>query len=411
MPKKPNRVLSAIILTVFIDQMGVGMVLPIAAPLLMAPSSGLFGAGTPAGIRSVWLGLLLGSFSIAQFFGAPILGSLSDRFGRKKLFLISVAGTCLGYLLFGYGIVTRNLWICFAGRILDGFTGGNISIAMAAVSDITGPQDRSRNFGLIGMTFGLGFILGPFLGGILSNPSVLSWFSLATPFWFAAAWCGGNLILIRFLFVETLHDRVRSPVRAAASLNHIRMVLRNRDWTRIFLVMFLIVFGFNFFTQFFQVFLIERFHFNATGIADLFAYTGLCLALSQGLANRPLSRRYPPGKLVWITALLCGLTFPLLLVPSQAWGIYLVVPLIALFTGINTPNLIAVVSSLAGPGQQGQILGVRQSVQALAMALPPILAGLLTEMEVSLPVWAAAFFTIAGWLVWALRKPQKIRFP
>ena len=411
MPRSQNRVLSAIVLTVFIDQMGVGMVLPIAAPLLMSPSSGLFAAATSAAGRSVWLGLLLGSFPIAQFFGAPILGALSDRFGRKKLFLASVAGTCLGYLLFGYAIMTRNLWLCFAGRMLDGFTGGNISIAMSAVADITEPKDRSRNFGLIGMTFGLGFILGPFIGGVLSNSTLVSWFSLETPYWFAAAMCGANLVLIRILFSETLRSPFRTPVRAGASLNNIRMVFRNREWTRLFLVMFLIVFGFNFFTQFFQVFLIERFQFNSTGIADLFAYTGLWLALSQGIANRALTRRYPPGKLVWITALLCALSYPLLLVPSHAWGIYLVVPLIALFTGINTPNLIALVSGQGGPGDQGMILGIRQSVQAIAMAVPPILAGLLTAVRVSLPVWAAAFFTIAGWMVWAGWKPKNIKSP
>jgi DHA1 family tetracycline resistance protein-like MFS transporter len=401
------RLLIPVILTVFIDQLGMGIVIPIAAPLLMDPSSGMFPSHASASTRSIILGLLLGSFSIAQFFGAPLLGSLSDRFGRKKLFLLSIAGTCVGYLFFARAISEKILWLCFVSRILDGFTGGNISIAMSAIADITAPRDRARNFGLIGMTFGLGFILGPFIGGKLADPSLVSWFSMATPYWFAAILSALNLIAIWLLFNETLQKPKKVTVSLLASFNYIRIALRDATLKRVLMVMFLVVFGFNFFTQFFQVFLIEKFRFNASGIANLFAFIGLCLALTQGLANGPLSRHFSPRKLVWISALLCGMTYPFLLLPSHGAAIYLVVPFIAFFTGINTPNMIAVISGMGGPEEQGVLLGIRQSVQALAMAIPPIIAGFITVIGISLPVWAAAICTLAGWLLFAKQGKKK----
>lgn len=403
--KKPS--LFPLVFTVFIDQMGMGIVIPIAAPLLMMPSAGMLHLHAALPARSIVLGFLLGSFSIAQFFGAPILGTLSDRYGRKKLFLLSIAGTAVGYLLFALGIEEKSLWLCFASRLLDGFTGGNISIAMSSIADISAPSDRAKNFGLIGMTFGLGFILGPFIGGKLADPSLVSWFGLSTPYWFAACLSVVNLLLILGFFRETLTQRSSAKSSLGMGIRQLKEAFTNPVRRQVFGVMFLIVFGFNFFTQFFQVFLIHRFAYTPSDIADLFAYIGLWLAFTQGLVNRPLSKFCSPRALVSFSALLCAIAYPFLLVPTKSSGIYLVVPFIALFTGINTPNLAAVISVLGGAKEQGSLLGMRQSVQAMSMALPPIFAGFMTAISVSLPIWAAAAFTLAGWLVFDLTHRQK----
>ena len=135
---------------------------------------------------------------MAQFFGAPILGAMSDRFGRKKILILSLVGTCIGYLFFGAGIAAASLITLFISRAIDGFTGGNISIALSAIADISDPKEKAKNFGLIGMAFGLGFILGPYIGGKLADPSVVGWFTHSTPFWFAAALTFLNIILVTF---------------------------------------------------------------------------------------------------------------------------------------------------------------------------------------------------------------------
>jgi DHA1 family tetracycline resistance protein-like MFS transporter len=386
-----------IILTVFLDLLGLGMVIPIAAPLLLSPATGMLPSGYGFSERSIVLGFLLGVFSIAQFIGAPVLGALADRYGRKKLLLLSIAGTLVGYILFAAGIIERSIVLCFASRLLDGFTGGNISIAMSAIADVTEEKDRAKNFGLIGMSFGLGFILGPFAGGVLSDPQLVSWFNYATPYLFAAILSLFNIGVMLLVFRETLVIHKAGAVRLWTGFSNLGKAFASRDTRNIFAVLFLLVFGFNFFTQFFQVFLIHKFSFTASDIAWLFAYIGLWLALAQGLVTRPLSQKYPPATLVSVTALLGAAVFPLLLLPHQSWWLYLIVPFIAVFNGVNTPNLTAVISMQADKDGQGSILGIRQSVLSAAMAIPPIIAGFITSVDVSLPIWAAGLSTFAGW--------------
>lgn len=394
---KQAKSLWPIFLTVFLDLLGLGIVIPIAAPLLLTPSQGMLPLSAGMSERSIVLGFLLGVFSLAQFFGAPVLGALADRYGRKKLLLLSLTGTLAGNVLFALGIRYQRLDWCFASRILDGFTGGNISIAMSAIADVSDEKSRSRNFGLVGMSFGLGFILGPFLGGILSDPKLVSWFTFATPYWFSSMLGLANIAVMLLVFRETLQHRNETPIRPFSGIRNISRALRDTKLRLIFSVVFLMVFGFNFFTQFFQVFLIHRFAFGARDIAYLFAYIGLWLAFTQGGLNRPLSKRFSPETLCERTALLSALSFPLLLLPGRAAWLYLVVPLIAVFNGINTPNLTAVVSLQAGSREQGAMLGMRQSVMSLAMAIPPIAAGLITTLNASLPIWAAAVCTLAAW--------------
>lgn len=398
-----------IFLTVFLDLLGLGIVIPIAAPLLLSPAQGMLPASDSESTRSIMLGLLLGVFSLAQFFGAPILGALADRYGRKKLLLVSLAGTLAGNVLFALGILYRRLDWCFASRVLDGFTGGNISIAMSAIADVSDEKSRSRNFGLVGMSFGLGFILGPFLGGILSDRHLVGWFTYATPYWFSAVLGLANILVMLLVFRETLQHPNAAPIRPFSGIRNISKAVRDPKLRLLFSVVFLMVFGFNFFTQFFQVFLIHRFAFTASDIAYLFAYIGLWLALTQGGINRPLSNRYSPEQLCTWSALLSALSFPLLLLPGHAGWLYLVVPLTAIFNGINTPNLTAVVSLQVGPKEQGSILGIRQSIMSLAMAIPPIAAGYLTGFDARLPIWAAACCTLAAWAVFqfgVLRHPE-----
>lgn len=396
---KHKNPLIPIFITVFLDLLGLGIVIPIAAPLLLTTSEGMLPAAMEFSTRSILLGFLLGIFSIAQFIGAPILGTLADKYGRKKLLLLSIAGTLAGYILFAIGIMERNITLCFVSRALDGFTGGNISIAMSAIADVSEEKDKARNFGLVGMSFGLGFILGPFLGGILADPHLVSWFNFATPYWFTSILTLCNILIILRLFPETLRHPKDARISLGTGFRNFGKAFRDVRLRSIFGVLFLMVFGFNFFTQFFQVFLIQKFQYSVTDIAYLFGYIGLWLALTQGILIRPLTKRFKPSPLVSSSALLCALAFPILLVPQQSWWLYLIVPLVSIFSGVNTPNLTAIISAQAGPEDQGSIMGMRQSVQSVAMAIPPIVAGFITTLDISLPIWAAAVFTLGGWLL------------
>jgi len=170
--KKKNSSILTIFFTVFIDLLGLGIVIPILPALIINPTANLLPFDTAFSQRTIIYGFLIASYPIMQFFGAPLLGTLADRFGRKKILSISLLGTWAGYVLFIIGILTQDIYLLFIGRSIDGFTGGNISIAQSAISDISTPENKSRNFGLVGMAFGLGFVIGPYIGGKLSDPKL-----------------------------------------------------------------------------------------------------------------------------------------------------------------------------------------------------------------------------------------------
>ncbi|MCB2290558.1 MFS transporter [Clostridium sp. CS001] len=410
--KNKNLTIIPIFFTVFLDLLGLGIVIPILPAVLLDPRSAVLPFSYDFSTRTLIYGFLIASFPLAQFFGAPILGSLADQKGRKKLLTVSLLGTLLGYILFALGIIYNNIYLLFIGRILDGFTGGNISIAQSAIADISTPETKSRNFGLIGMAFGLGFIIGPYIGGKLADPTIVSWFTYATPFWLSVILTSINILLVLLYFPETLVNATKSAkVSALTGFKNIKKAFTYKDLRTMFLVGFLLTVGFNFFTQFFQVFLIGKFHFNQSKIGDLFAYMGIWIALSQGIFLRPLSKKFTPMSILSVSIILLALMFPMLLIPSKAIGIYFIIPFIAIFQGLTQPNSTAIISNLADTDKQGEILGINQSIMSLAQAIPPIIAGFITSISLNLPTIFAAGSTLVAWLVFRIFfvKQQKLK--
>lgn len=409
--KTKKSPLLTIFFTVFLDMLGVGIVIPVIAPLMLDPNHHMLAEDVSIHTRTILLGFLIATYPLAQFFGAPMLGALSDRFGRKKLLFISLIGTLIGYVLFATAILEQNIYLLFFSRLLDGFTGGNISIALSAISDSSDEKSKAKNFGMVGAAFGLGFILGPYIGGKLADPSILSWFNAATPFWFAAILTGINLVFVLTIFPETLLERRNTRVSVLTGFQNIAKAFKLTHLRTIFLVVFLLTLGFNFFTQFFQVFLINKFNFSISNIADMFAYIGIWIVIAQGGLQRPLSKKYSPLKILQISAIALGIALPMLLLPSQSKYIFFVLPFIAIFQGLTQPNITSLVSSQAGKDEQGQILGINQSIQSLGMAIPPIIASYINLVNINLPIATASFCIIVGWLILILffrsKKTQK----
>ncbi len=406
--KQRSSPLLPLFLVVFIDLLGFGIIIPIVGVLFLDPSHGLFPDGTALATRTFMMGLFLASYAICSFFSAPIMGMLSDRHGRKKLLLVSIAGTFIGYALIAYAISEKSLALLFLGRIIDGLTGGNISIAQSAIADLSDEKSKAKNFGLIGMAFGLGFIAGPFIGGKLSDPSVVSWFNFTTPFWFSAALSGLNLILLFFVFNETLRTHKEGKLDFFQGVKNVKRAFAMPNLRVMFLVIFLFSLGFSFFTQFFQVFLIEKFKFNQSQIGDFFALLGVFAALTQGIVVRQTASRYLPAKILSIALFGLSITFLLFLIPSQAYWLYAIIPLQALFQGLSFPNSLAIVSNLADRQSQGEVLGLNSSVQSLGMALPPLIAGVISAVDYTLPTLAASACLLLAWFVFVfVFKPKQ----
>lgn len=392
-----------LLLTIFIDLLGVGIVIPVLAPLFLSPF-GILPADFTYQQGSLLVGLVSASYPIAQFFGAPILGALSDRFGRKPLLILSLIGTMLGYLIFGIGVLTGSLWLLFLGRILDGFTGGNISIAQSAIADMSKQEDRARNFGFIGMAFGLGFILGPYIGGKLVDPSIISWFNNSTPYFFTAILTLLNIFSVGFFFKETIKEKINRKFSIFTGFHNLVKAFSFVELRNLFVISFLLAFGFNFFSQFFNAFLIEKFNISPSQSGDIFAFMGFMIAIVQGGILPQVTKRFKAPTILRYSILGIVLGFGLMLLPNKLSEVYFVLPILAVFQGLTQPNITALISLQGKDNSQGDILGSNQSINSIAQAIPPIISGFIFSINISLPIITAAIFTLIAWLVLIVTK-------
>lgn len=402
--RKENKpLLFTLFLITFIDLLGVGIVIPVLPVIFF--STDILPATVSNATRTFLLGLLIASFPFAQFFGAPILGTLSDQVGRKKVLLFSLFGTFIGYILFAFGIAYTNIYLLFASRLLDGFTGGNISIVQSAIADVSTPQTKVKNFGIIGMAFGLGFILGPFIGGKLTDTSLVSWFTHATPFWFAACLVFFNLILVCLYFKETLHvkqkldEKQEKRIHLFTGFQNIKKAFMHQDLRVLFFVIFLMNFGWSFFTQFFQVFLYHKFSFTSSDIGTYFAYVGLWIAIAQGVVVRFVSSIFAPHKVLRVSILATALVLLIITLPNEALYLYLTVPFMAIFFGMTSPNFSTMLSNAADAHTQGEIMGIQQSLLSLSFTIPPLIAGIVITWGISLPILLASGTIFTTWCV------------
>lgn len=388
---------------------GIGIIIPILAPIVFDFSNGILPATMNASSRALILGIIVSAYPLAQFFSTPILGALSDNYGRKKLLILSLAGTFIGYILFAIGILEKNIYLLLVSRTIDGFTGGNISIAMSSIADVSDEKSKAKNFGLIGMTFGFGFVIGPYIGGKLADPSIVSWFDFTTPFWFAAILSLINIGMLGFFFKETLKEKIHTKVDVFTGVKNIVKGFKIENLRVLFLTIFVMTLGFNFFTQFFQVYLIQKFDYSHSQIADLFAYTGLWIAFTQGIITRKMGNHFKSEKILKITLLTLSIALISLLIPNQSKYIYLILPFVAISNGLTMPNQSALVSNMTEKSKQGEILGINQSIQSLGSAIPPIIAGVIVSIDKILPITVSATCVFIAWLIFLVFfKPQKL---
>lgn len=356
--------LLVIFVTIFIDLVGFGIVIPV---LPFYVESTKFNA-TPRAV-----GLLFASYSVMQLIFSPILGRLSDRYGRRPVLLLSLIGTGIGFVILGFA---TTLWMLFAGRILDGITGGNISTAQAYIADITTPEERAKGMGIVGAAFGLGFIFGPPIGGILSR------WGIAVPFLFAAAMAFANAILLYFTLPETV--TADHPARARTSESRWELLRRSLKQSRlafVLLIYFLFVVAFSIMTTTFALYTMYRFGYDAQHNGYLFLFIGTIAAVVQGTLIGRLAKRFGEIPLVVTGALL--FTISLFIVPfvgPHAGGLaalLMITGTLAVGNSLATPALTSLSSKSVGRSEQGSVLGVTQSAASLARVVGPVLSAFL----------------------------------
>jgi len=365
--------LLVIFITVFIDLVGFGIVIPVLP---------FYVEGTKFNASPRMVGLLFASYSIMQLIFTPVLGRLSDRYGRRPVLFLSLLGTSAGFFILGFA---TKLWMLFAGRIIDGITGGNISTAQAYIADVTTKENRAKGMGLIGAAFGLGFVFGPAIGGVLSRWDInfggYHIPGISVPLIFAGALAFANATLLYFVLPETVTpDHPARESAATARWSQLFKALHQSRLAFVLLIYFLFVVAFSIMTSSFGLFTLYRFGFDAHDTGWIFAFVGVIGAIIQGGLIGRLVKMFGEIPLVIVGALLFTASLVLIPLTGPQTGLAALLGVGAAFAvgnGLATPSLTSLASKSAGAGEQGGVLGVTQAVASLARVTGPLISAAL----------------------------------
>ena len=367
-----------IFVTVFVDLLGFGIIIP-----LLPFYAESFGASALA------IGLLGTSFSLMQFLFSPIWGRWSDRIGRKPIILVGLLGSCLSYVTLA---LANTLALLFIARIVGGIAGANIPTAQAYIADITTPENRARGMGLVGAAFGLGFIFGPALGGLLSR------FSPETPMWCAAALCFANFVAAWFLLPES---RVVSvATKTLGRMEAFRQAMGKPAILLVLSLYFLVTMAFSAFEATFALFTEARFGFTAASIGFLFAFIGVIIAVIQGVLIGRVVKRVGERKVIPVAIAAIAISIGMLPFVWSVPTLLVALGLLAMGMGFNNPSLSSMVSKLSHEDDQGGILGLASSVASLGRVVGPAWGGYMYDaFGMTTPYLSAAGLMFVAFLV------------
>ncbi|GIV11706.1 MAG: tetracycline resistance MFS efflux pump [Fimbriimonadales bacterium] len=384
-----RRALLAVFLTIFVSLVGFGIVIP-----LLPFYAQKFQAS------ELEIGLLFASFSAAQLLAAPILGDWSDRYGRRPVLILSLLGSAASFVMLA--LAPNMLWL-FLSRVLDGFTGGNITTARAYIADISPPEKRAKNFGLIGAAFGLGFILGPALGGGLAH------FGLAVPAWAAAAM---SLLAAGYAFFALPETAHLTHAKRPSPWREMPITLTRSAVARLLWVNFILWVGFSIYQTTFPLFAHLRFGLGTVQIGYVLAIVGAVSALSQVLLVGRVVHRFGEKH-----TLLAGVLLNIIGLTGAAFThslplFYLLVGVASVGGSLALPSLTSLISQSAAPVEQGRVQGVAGSLESFARIVAPIWGNGALGYSSALPyASAAALLVVAGLILLGLRPAVPPRNP
>ena len=395
-----NKTKFLILFTVFIDILGIGIIIP-TLPFYVESF----------GVSNLVVTALFGVFALLSFFSAPVLGALSDKYGRRPVLLISIASTALGWILFA---AARSVTLLFIGRIIDGLAAGNIGTAQSSLADIAkDPKERASNMGLIGMMFGIGLIIGPALGGLLGT------LGQTVPFWFVAIMATINFILAIFIFPETRMvkkeeapalplvsieidhnqpvEKVHVSKKLLKALNPFTPIIdsvKNPKTRMLFIVLFLFSLSIGIPQSIFSLNMAQTFSLSQTIIGVIIAIVGVIIGLNQVLLRKVLLKKFSEKQLAFVFIGILGIGAALM--GTSVLVIYIIGLVInTIGHGVTRATTSSMVANI-DPEKRGEYIGMMNSVMSLAMVIGPIIALLVQNKSLSYPYFLAAIVAVVG---------------
>jgi MFS transporter, DHA1 family, tetracycline resistance protein len=409
MRSQTRRILIPYSIVILFAYIGFALPLPILPEMFLDPERSII-PGATLHHKMILLGLVMASFPLGQFFGSPLLGRLSDRFGRKKVILLSLTGTTIGYLITALAVHLGSILGMFLGLALCGFCEGNVTIAQSVVADLTEKEEfqteKAVHFGYINIFISLGFIIGPLMGGQLADPTVCSWFTFATPFWVAACMTVIGMGIIYWGSKETLK---RKPEEKWRLFNSMWSGLKRPKLKGFYLANFFVALGYFAFFRFFPVFLERQFNFTASQLSYVMVYDSLAIAAGVIWLIPFLSKRLKPVESLCLFAFLLAITFIVCLIPKSPYALLITLPPLGFCLAVVITNGSLLISNTASQSFQGQAMGTLTSFQVLAEIFTGLAGGPLAAFTMTLPLYiGSAMAVICGLILFTSIRRDRI---
>jgi len=384
------RRLVPLYLVVFVGFVGYSLMIAIFTPLLLRADGGMLPRTDSLAVRTILLGVVLAVYPLAQFLAAPVIGGLSDRFGRRPTLLVSLATSSCCYALIAVAVQTRTLALLIVGCLLAGLSEANIAVAQSAIADLAPASQRSRLFGYVYLSSSLAYVVGPLAGGRLADPNLVGWFDYATPFWATVALLACVFGLTAALFVETSTPRDDAGVHLGRALSSLADAFRAGRLRRLYLanfVLYLSIFGFF---RVYPMYLVDHFHMTVSRESLFVAWVAVPIVAANAGIVSWLAKRMTPLQTLTIGAGVLAVVMATIVIPNTQGPLWVTLGATALVLAVCLPAAATIVSEATEPEQQGRALGSNQSLQVGAEALSGLSGGLLAAITDVLPLSAMA---------------------
>ena len=388
---------------VFAGFVGYSMMITVFTPMFLHGYGRLIPPGTPTGLKTILLGLVLCMYPLGQFLSAPPIGALSDKYGRRRVLLISLFASIVCYCLIATAIAAENLCFLIGALIAAGLAEGNVVIAQSAISDVTNPTNRGRLFGYVYLSASLAYIVGPLAGGKLASPTVVPWFSYTTPFWAMLVPLTVTLITVDLFFKETRQPNSGVGINLAAALNNLSAVFRPTRVRILYCANLLLYLGIFGFFRCYPMYLVDEFHLNVSQVSEFIAWLSVPIIIGTVWVAGIVTAKFHPARVTVWSGALTAVAILLIVIPSSPIALWITLFLTGLPLSVCMAACATMLSVAVSAEEQGSALGNNQAIQVFAESASGLIGGLIAALYIKASLVAMAAFLLAGTalLVWS----------
>ncbi|KTD62113.1 MFS transporter [Legionella spiritensis] len=394
-------------LVVLIDFMGVAIVVVLFPHIFLDQESLLFSSAWEHADKLIALGACLAVYPLGQFFGSSIFGKLSDYYGRKTILGWTLLGTLSGFVLSAVSIEIGSFILLFMSRLLTGLCAGNVAVAQASLADISTDETKAKNLSLAQMAMGSAYVIGPVIGAFLADSTVVSWFNPSIPFIFFSGILCVELMLLVLYYKDTSPANNRIKLNFFEGIQQISSALTDKKTGGVFTVWFLFVAGWWLFESFMPSFIFEKFNFNTSDIGILLGFNGALYASFQYLVIQKIASKISPIKMVIFATPVSGLAIISIAFAMNIFQLYSAMIVFVLSMGFCIPGLITSISNMVKTEDQGQIMGMIGSIQALATVIVMLSGGYIHGFNMNTTIVGGGILVLFSWFIFAILSMNK----